>query len=128
MAIVASVNMITALLVIILEKTQFIGILKSLGAENMLISKVFIYNAAFLIVSGIIAGDLIGLALMTLQYYFHFFKLPAESYSLTYIPIDFVWGKFILLNVGTLVFCTIVMYLPSRIVAKISPIKTLRFE
>lgn len=128
MAIVASVNMITALLVIILEKTQFIGILKSLGAENMLISKVFIYNATFLIGAGILTGDLIGLLLMTLQYYFHIFKLPAESYSLSYIPINFAWGKFILLNIGTLVFCTIVMYLPSRIVSKISPVKTIRFE
>jgi lipoprotein-releasing system permease protein len=128
MAIVASVNMITALLVIILEKTQFIGILKSIGAENMLISKVFIYNAAFLIGAGIVTGDIIGLLLMTLQYYFHIFKLPPESYSLSYIPIDFAWGKFILLNIGTLVFCTIVMYLPSRIVAKISPVKTIRFE
>jgi len=128
MAIVASVNMITALLVIILEKTQFIGILKSIGAENMLISKVFIYNAAFLIVAGIVTGDLIGLSLMTLQYHFHILKLPPESYSISYIPVSFAWGKFILLNIGTLVFCTIVMYLPSRIVAKISPVKTIRFE
>lgn len=128
MAIVACVNMITALLVIILEKTQFIGILKSVGAENMLISKVFIYNAAFLIISGIVAGDLIALLLMSLQYYFHIFRLPPESYSLSYIPVSFAWGKFILLNTGTLVFCTLVMYLPSRMVARINPVKTIRFE
>jgi lipoprotein-releasing system permease protein len=128
MAVVASVNMITALLVIILEKTQFIGILKSIGAENTLVSRVFIYNAVFLIGSGILTGDIIGLILMSLQYYFHFLKLPPESYSISYIPVDFAWGQFILLNIGTLAFCTLVMYLPSRIVAKISPVKTIRFE
>jgi lipoprotein-releasing system permease protein len=128
MLIVASVNMITALLVIILEKTQFIGIMKSIGAQNASVSRIFVYNASFLIGLGILAGDLLGLLIIFLQSQFQIISLPLESYYVSHIPVFFDWASFVLLNIGTIVFCTLVMFLPARMVARIDPVKTIRFE
>jgi lipoprotein-releasing system permease protein len=128
MAIVASVNMVTALLIIILEKTQMIGILKAIGVETVSIGRIFLINAAFLIGFGVIAGDLLALILIFLQDIFKIFKLPMESYYMNYVPVYFSWIHFLLLNAATFVFCTLMMLLPSAYVAKIDPVKTIRFQ
>jgi len=128
MLIVAAVNMITALLIIILEKTHMIGIFKAFGSSNNKISKIFLYNASFLIVYGLLIGNILGIGLMTLQYYTEFFKLPEEYLFMESVPILFTWGNFAIINLGTFIFCSLIMLLPSFFVSRIDPVKSIRFE
>ncbi|MBL6963230.1 MAG: ABC transporter permease [Bacteroidetes bacterium] len=128
MVIVAAVNMITALLIIILEKTTMIGILKSFGSTDQSVSFIFIIHSAFLILTGILIGNVFSLAIIFLQQKFEIIKLPAESYYMDHVPVLFTWGRFILLNMATFVICTLIMFIPARYVAGIKPIKAIRFD
>jgi len=126
--ILGAVNMVTALLILILERTKMVGILKSLGASNFSIQKVFLYNAAYIIFIGLIFGNLIGLSLAFLQAKFGIVKLPEESYYLDVAPVIFNPVTIILLNVGVLLFCLLVLLVPSVLVRYINPIKAIRFD
>lgn len=128
MILVAVVNMTTALLVIIIEKTHLIAILKSLGARNSTISKIFVYHSSFLIATGIISGNILALLLLILQHRFHFFTLPPEHYYLDHVPVLFTWNLFLILNIVSFLICTMVMLIPAAFVSKISPLKVLRFQ
>lgn len=128
MILVAVVNMTTALLVIIVEKTTMIAILKSLGARNFSVSKIFIYHSAMLISAGILIGNIFAFTLLFLQYQFHFFTLPPEHYYLSYVPVMFTWDLFIILNVLSFLLCTLAMLMPAAFVSRISPIRALRFQ
>ncbi|OUR90346.1 transmembrane permease [Flavobacteriales bacterium 34_180_T64] len=129
MILVAGINMITALLVLILERTQMIGILKSLGSSNWSIRKVFLYNAAYLIGLGLFWGNSIGLGLLFAQRYFGLLKFPnPEQYYMSIIPVQIGLDYIVLLNVGTFIACLILLIVPSYIITKISPIKAIRFE
>jgi len=127
MIIVASINMITALLVLILERAQMVGVLKALGSANWQIRKIFIYNAAYLILKGLFWGNIIGLLIIGLQSYFGILKLDPESYYVSTLPVSLNVFPLILLNLGTLFFCFLMMIVPSLIVTKIHPSKTIRF-
>ncbi|MES2748240.1 MAG: FtsX-like permease family protein [Bacteroidota bacterium] len=128
MIIVATINMVVALLVLILERTQMIGILKAQGANNWTIRKIFLYNAAYLIVRGIFWGNLIGIGMITIQHYFGVVKLNPESYYVNTAPVYFNLGYIVALNVGTIFICLLVLLIPSYIITKISPAKTIRFD
>jgi len=128
MIVVSTINMVVALLVLILERTQMIGILKSMGANNWSIRKIFLYNALYLIVRGLFWGNSIGIALLLIQKYFGVIKLNPESYYVNVAPVDINLGYFLLLNIGTVVICLLVLLIPSYIVTKISPAKTIRFD
>ncbi|MDU8885383.1 FtsX-like permease family protein [Yeosuana sp. MJ-SS3] len=128
MILVAGINMITALLVLILERTQMIGILKSLGSRNWSIRKMFLYNAAYLIFVGLFWGNLIGLGLLFAQKYFKLFPLDPSVYYVTEAPVYINIGYIIALNIGTLVLCLVMLLLPSYMITKISPVKAIRFE
>lgn len=128
MVIVASVNMVTALLIIILEKSHLIAILKAFGSSNGSTRKIFLYNASFLIAVGVVIGNFLGLSLLYMQYQFHLFKLPVESYYVSFVPVIFNWGQFLLVNIGTFIICSLVMILPATFISRIDPVKTLRFE
>ena len=129
MIIVAGINMITALLVLILERTQMIGILKALGSSNWSIRKVFLYNAAYLIGLGLLWGNLIGLGLLFAQNYFGWLKFPnAEDYYMSIIPVHISLDYIILLNIGTFIACLLLLIVPSVIISKIAPVKAIRFE
>ncbi|NND52599.1 MAG: ABC transporter permease [Flavobacteriaceae bacterium] len=128
MIIVAGINMITALLVLILERTQMIGILKALGSNNWSIRKVFLYNAAYLIVLGLFWGNLIGLGLLFLQKKFGLFPLNPEVYYVTEAPVYISFGYVLLLNIGTFLLCLVMLMVPSIVISKISPVKAIRFE
>ncbi|KJD32073.1 transmembrane permease [Tamlana nanhaiensis] len=127
MILVAGINMITALLVLILERTQMIGILKALGSNNWSIRKLFIYNASYLILLGLFWGNLIGLALLFAQKYLKLFPLDPSVYYVTEAPVYISFGYILALNVGTLVLCLIMLLVPSYIITKISPVKAIRF-
>lgn len=128
MLLVASINMISALLIMILERTNMIGILKALGAGNRSVRKVFIYNAIYLIGYGMLLGNIIGIGFCYLQSQFHFFKLDQESYYLSSVPIDMNIQTILLLNAGTLITSLLMLIIPSSLVSSISPLKAIRFK
>lgn len=128
MVVVAVINIISALLILILERTNMIGILKALGMPNWNVRKIFMYNAMYLIVKGLIWGNVIGLVLCFLQMQFGFLKLPQESYYVSEVPIKLDWMYILVLNVGTLVVCALMLIIPSYVITKISPIKAIRFD
>ena len=128
MILVATINMVVALLVLILERTQMIGILKALGAGNLSVRKIFLYNAFYLIVRGLFWGNLIGISLLLIQQYFGIIKLNPENYYVNQAPIYLNWGYIVLLNLLTVTVCSIVLLIPSYIITKISPVKAIRFD
>jgi len=128
MILIAGINMITALLVLILERTQMIGILKALGSSNWSIRKVFLYNAAYLITIGLFWGNLIGIGLLLIQKYTGIIQLNPESYYVSEVPVYIGIEYILLLNIGTLILCLIMLLIPSYIVSKISPIKAIKFD
>jgi lipoprotein-releasing system permease protein len=128
MLIVATINMISALLIIILERTSMIGIFKAMGAGNWTIQKIFLYNATYLIGVGLLLGNVFGLGISYFQYNSHFFKLDEESYYMKFVPIEIHWMDMALLNLGTLVICLLVLIIPSMLVTRISPVKAIRFK
>jgi lipoprotein-releasing system permease protein len=128
MVLVAIINMISALLIMILERTNMIGILKALGLNNTAIRKVFLYNALQLIGTGLILGNLLGIGVCLFQHYTHFFKLDESAYYIAYIPIKIGAIEIILLNLGTAALCLLALLIPSGLVSRISPIKAIRFK
>ncbi|MDL2143701.1 FtsX-like permease family protein [Flavobacterium tructae] len=128
MILVATINMVVALLVLILERTQMIGILKALGANNWMVRKVFLYNAFYLIVRGLFWGNLIGIALLLIQQQFGVIRLNPENYYVNQAPVYFNLWHIILLNLLTVGVCFVVLLIPSYIITKISPVKAIRFE
>ncbi len=129
MIIVGGINMITALLVLILERTQMIGVLKALGSSNWSIRKVFLYNATYLIGVGLLWGNGIGLLIIWLQSQFKLFKFPnPKEYYVEYIPVSIDVLTVFLLNLGVLLLCLLMLLLPSYIITKITPVKAIKFE
>ena len=128
MILIAGINMITALLVLILERTQMIGILKALGNENWSIRKIFLYNASYLIGKGLFYGNLIGVGLLLIQKYFGVIRLNPETYYVNQAPVYLSIPTLLLINAGTLLLCLLMLLIPSYIVSKISPVKAIKFD
>ena len=127
MILVASINMITALLVLILERVQMVGVLKALGSDNWGIRKIFLYNATYLILKGLLWGNIIGITLLLLQHYFGLITLDPASYHVTTVPIYINVFSIIMLNIGTLILCFLMLIIPSYIITKINPSKSIQF-
>jgi len=128
MILVAGINMMTALLVLILERTQMIGILKALGSSDWSIRKIFLYNAGFLIFKGLFWGNLIGISLLLIQKYFKVIPLNPETYYVSEAPIYLSLDYILIINFGTLLLCLLMLLIPSVIIVKISPVKAMKFE
>ncbi|MBC7744704.1 MAG: ABC transporter permease [Flavobacterium sp.] len=128
MLAVAVINMISALLIMILERTNMIGILKALGANNWSIRKVFLYNAAYLIGVGLFLGNVLGIGIGFFQFNTHFFQLDQASYFISYVPVQLEVIDIVLLNAGTLFICVLVLLIPSLLVRQISPVKAISFK
>lgn len=128
MILVAIINMITALLIFVLERTEMIGVLKSLGATDWSIRRIFLYNAATIIIKGLIIGNAIAFALCFFQKYTGILKLSEKEYYLSTVPIEFNWVAIFLINVGTIVVTVLFLILPSLVISKISPVKAVRFS
>ena len=127
MILVAGINMITALLVLILERVQMIGILKALGSTNTSIRKVFLYNASYLILKGLFWGNAIGLSIIGIQHFFGVITLNPETYYVSIMPVYISLKAIILLNLGTLLMCFLMLIIPSYIITKINPSKSIKF-
>ena len=127
MILIAGINMITALLVLILERVQMIGILKALGSYNSSIRKIFLYNASYLILKGLFWGNIIGLSIIGVQYFFKIITLNPETYYVATMPVHISLGAILALNIGTLVLCFLMLIIPSYIITKINPSKSIKF-
>lgn len=128
MIAVAGITMISTLLVLILEKTSLIGILKSLGARNKLIRQIFLIKASYIILQGLFFGNLLGLAIVFLQEHYQLFKLDQESYYVSYVPMKLDGLQLILLDAGTVILCLMFLLIPSHIITRITPVKAIRWE
>lgn len=128
MLLVAGINIISALLILVIERTNMIGILKALGANNQRIRRVFLYSATYLIGLGLFWGNLIGIAFCLLQQQFRFLSLDEEAYYIDRVPIEMNVWELIGLNIGTLVVSILILLIPSMIVSKISPAKAIKFD
>lgn len=128
MILVATINMVVALLVLILERTQMIGILKALGADNWSVRKIFLYNAFYLIIRGLFWGNLIGISLLLIQQNFGVIKLNPENYYVNQAPVYLNFGYILVLNLLTITICFLVLLIPSYIITKISPVKAIRYD
>ncbi len=128
MVTVAVINMITALMILILERTNMIGTLKALGSSNWGIQKMFLYHAAYIILVGLFWGNLLGLGFCWVQDTFELIKLSEENYYLNTAPIAFNYWAFLLINLGTLLVTLIFLLIPTFLVLSISPVKAIRFK
>ncbi len=128
LTLVCGINMITALLILILEKTNMIGVLKAIGTTNKSIRRVFMYMASYLVLMGLFWGNLIALIFIYLQNKFHFLKLDKSSYYMDFVPVDLQLYEWALLNIGTFILCYLMLLLPSLIISNILPSKTIRFN
>ncbi len=125
--LVAAFNMISTLLLIVIEKTRSIGILKSLGASTPGISQIFITQGMMIALVGTLLGDLLGLILCSAESYFHFFKLRSEIYFMSSVPVSIEWQHYALVSVISLVLALSATLVPARIAAKMQPLEALRF-
>ncbi len=128
MILIGIINMGSALLVLILVRTNFIGILKSMGASDWTIRKIFLIQASFLILKGMLYGNIIGIGIALLQYYFNIIPLNPEVYYLNTVPIELSISNWLLLNAGTLLVCVSALIIPSIVITRISPAKAVRFN
>ena len=128
MVVIASMNMITALLILILERTRLIGILKAVGALNVSIRKIFIYNGLNILLKGLVWGNLIGVGIAFLQYYTHLLPLNPEIYYVNYVPLEISFLKIIIVNLGLIFLTFFVLIIPSFLITKIDPVKAIRFD
>ena len=128
MILVGVINMITALLVLILERTQMIGILKALGSRSWSIQKVFIYTASYLAITGLILGNGIGLLLLFIQKYLSPITLNPSVYYVSKAPVDINLWTILCLNLLTFTICVLVLIIPSYLIAKIAPVKAIKFD
>ena len=128
MIVVAIVNMTTVVLIMIIERTRTVGILKALGLANGRVRRTFIFNAFLLIVVGVLLGNLMGLGLLGSQHWLGWLRVNQEDYGIDVVPVAWVWGRFALVNLGTILACTVFMLVPTLIINRITPIQAIRFD
>jgi len=128
MAMVCIVSVVSALLIMIFEKTSMIGVLKTLGASNAAVMRIFLIKSVRITGVGILTGTALAVGLCLLQHFFRIVKLDSESYSVGYMPVDLSPWIFIAIAAGTIVACTVALLLPAAYISRVEPAKTIRFE
>ncbi len=128
MVAVCCFTMISGLLILIMEKTNTIGILKAVGATNVMMRQIFLHYGVFIIGRGLVLGNALGLLLCYVQWQWHVVKLDASSYYVDHVPIEFNWLAIGVLSAATVVICTLILVVPTVVVSHIKPIKALKFE
>ena len=128
MTIVCAVNMITIMLILILEKTSLIGILRTLGASSRYVGGIFLWNAFYIIVRALIIGNVVALLLLWIQHHWGLIRLDASVYSVEVVPVCFEWGAILALNVGVILVNMLMLLLPAMFISRINPAHTVRYE
>ena len=128
MILVAGVTMISTLFILIIERTAMVGLLKTLGAGNRTIQKIFLYKAAYIISWGMFWGNVLGMTFYFIQLYFRIFKLDPVNYYVSYVPVELSLSNFLLLNAGTFLLCLLILVFPSFYIVRIQPARALRYE
>lgn len=128
MVLVAMMAMLSTLLILIMEKTYIVGILKSLGMKNWDLVKTFFWHGTYIYIRGVLIGNIIGIGLVLIQFLWQPLKLDQDSYYLSYVPVNIDWMRYALINIGTFLVCVPIILLPSLIVTKISPVKAIRLD
>lgn len=128
MLLVSGITAISMILILILERTSTIGLLKAMGADNRLIRSIFMRRAILLIIEGMVIGDILGLLFCFVQSATGFVTLPAETYYLSSVPIELNASYVVFLNVGTFVFITLMLFIPTMVISRVNPVKSIRFE
>lgn len=126
--VVVSVNMISVILILVMERIPMVGLLKAVGAQNKLIRSVFVFNGMNLVAKGLIYGNVIGLGFCFLQYQLHWIKLNPHDYYMSYVPVQWDWLTVLTLNVIVFAVVSLVLLLPTRFIARIQPVKAIRFD
>ncbi len=126
--LVVCVNMISIVLILIMERTQMIGLLKAFGATHGQIRKIFVFNGMQLVVKGLVIGNLLGIGLCFIQYYFKVIPLNPHDYYMSYVPIGWDSTVIVALNLLTFVVVSLIILIPSAVVSRINPIKSIRFD
>jgi lipoprotein-releasing system permease protein len=125
---VVCVNMISVILILVMERTQMIGMLKALGATNTMVRSMFVYQGMQLIGKGLLWGNVAGLGLCALQWKFRILTLSASDYYMSYVPISWHWITILMLNLLVFALVTIVLLVPTALIARIHPIRAIRFD
>ncbi len=128
MVIIATLNLITCLLILVLERTRMVGILKALGARNFTIQKIFLLHGSIISITGLLGGNSLGLLVCWLQDKFGFIKLPEESYYISQAAVDIVWWQILLVNIFTFLICFLVLLIPTLVVKRIQPVRAIQFR
>lgn len=128
MIIVACINMMTALLILIIERTNMVGVLKALGSNNRMIKRIFLNHAAYILFLGLLFGNVLGLSLIYLQDHFKIITLSQETYYLPFVPVSLHWSHLLAVNIGTISICLLSLLLPVRLINKIDPVKAIKFN
>jgi lipoprotein-releasing system permease protein len=128
MIVIALLNLITCLLILVLERTRMVGILKALGAKNFTVQKIFLYHGAVITITGLIFGNALGLVLAWLQQRYGFITLPEDAYYISQAAVNIVWWQVILVNIVTFVVCFLLLLIPTFIIERIRPVKAIQFR
>lgn len=128
MICVAGVTMISGLLVLILERTRFIGVMKAMGSTNSQLRRIFLYLSSMIVVRGLLLGNVLALFLMALQKWTGLVTLDPASYYISYVPVHFPWTSILIVNIVTFLVCVLSLVVPTLVISHISPAKSIRFE
>lgn len=128
MVIIATLNLITCLLILVLERTRMVGVLKALGSKNFTVQKIFLFHGAIISLIGLAGGNILGLLICWLQDKYGFIKLPEEAYYISQAAVDIVWWQIVLVNIGTFIVCFLVLLIPTLIIKRIQPVRAIQFR
>jgi len=125
---IALLNLVTCLLILVLERTRMVGILKAIGAGNFTVQKIFLYQGTIITITGLLLGNLLGLTICWLQQRYGFIKLPEDAYYISQAAVNIIWWQVVLVDIGTLLICFIILLIPTIIVKRIQPVRAIQFR
>lgn len=125
---IALLNLITCLLILVLERTRMVGILKALGARDFTVQKIFLYHGTIITLTGLFFGNILGLLICWLQQRYGFIKLPEDAYYISQAAVNIIWWQIALVDIGTLLICFLILLIPTIIVKRIQPVTAIQFR